>query len=92
MSGKLFEWVMDRAELMGEPTPGVSLVELVGDRRVLIENHYGVTSYDRKCVCIKTTYGIMSVSGENLELTSMSKQQLVITGCIAGISIYRGRK
>ena len=90
MPGKIFDWMMSRAELLSEPTPGTSLVEIVGDTRVLIENHKGVTSYDKKNIRIKTTFGILSVTGEDLELACMSKHQLVITGCVICLSLFRG--
>ena len=90
MPGKIFDWMMSRAELLSEPTPGTSLVEIVGDSRVLIENHKGVTSYDKKNICIKTTFGVLTVTGEGLELACMSKNQLVITGCVVSLSLFRG--
>ena len=31
--------------------PGQPVVELVGDRRVLIENHIGVTEYGTERIC-----------------------------------------
>ena len=91
MSGKLFDWILNSADLMGEPLPGKTLVEISGDRRVLIEKHGGVTSYNTKHINVKTTFGIVTISGDGLELASMSKQQLVITGCISCVSLYRGR-
>ena len=32
--------------------PGVPIVELAGDRRVLIENHRGVTEYGMERICV----------------------------------------
>lgn len=90
MKNNLFDWMINRADLLAEPTPGVSLVELAGDRRVLIENHRGVTMYGCKEIRIRVSYGILCVHGECLELAQMTKQQLVITGKLEGVSLFRG--
>ena len=93
-------WVLDRrkgfldklvesADLPGEVFPGQPLLEIVGDRRALIENHCGVTEYSRQRIGIRVGYGLILVSGEGLELTRMSKEQLIITGRIDGINLCR---
>lgn len=69
--------------------PGQPVVELVGDRRVLIENHIGVTEYGTERICVKVKYGQLSVRGYGLELVRMTKAQLVITGNIGSITIDR---
>lgn len=90
MSGKIFDWIMTQVNLPSEPMPGKTLVEVLGDRRVLIENHMGVTCYNAKKINIKSSYGLLCVSGGCLELAHMSKLQLVITGHIDCISLIRG--
>lgn len=75
-----------------EPLPGIPLVELAGENRVLIENHYGVTEYGCNEICIKVNYGKICVRGNKLELSRMTKHQLVITGCIDNISLIRRNK
>lgn len=80
------------ADLPGEVGPGQSLVEIVGDRRVLIERHCGVVAYGCTEICVKVPHGILSVKGTGLMLARMTKDQLVITGSIEGIGIQRGRK
>lgn len=90
MKNNFFDWLMDRTDLLTEPTPGVTLVELAGDKRVLIENHGGVTVYGHREIRIRVSYGMLCVQGTNLELARMSKQQLIITGCIECVSVFRG--
>lgn len=91
MERNLFDWVMTRAELLSEPAPGTTLVELAGDKRVLVENHRGVTAYGHKEIRVRVSYGIICVQGTKLELARMTKQQLVISGCIDCISLFRGK-
>lgn len=88
-------WVQkmtDGAELHGEVLPGVSLVELAGDRRVLIECHGGVTEYSREKICVKVRFGSICITGDCLEMTVMTKERLVISGIIGCIQVIRRRK
>lgn len=79
------------ADLPGEALPGLPLLELAGEQRVLIERHRGVIAYGREEICVKVSYGCISVTGEGLELARMTKEQLVITGRINGIQLFRGK-
>ena len=79
----------ERADLPGEAMPGQPLLELVGDRRVLVENHRGVTQYSKERIGIRLSYGEVAVCGCGLELVRMSKEQLIIVGRIDGISLCR---
>ena len=76
-------------ELPGEILPGQSLVELVGDSRVLVENHQGVTEYSRCRIGATVSFGRVLVCGENLELARMTQRQLVITGRVEGVTLMR---
>ena len=77
------------ADLQEEPIP---LIELAGDRRVLIENHCGVTEYGRDRIRVKVKFGQICISGQGLELAKMTKGQLVISGEIKGVELMRGCK
>lgn len=81
--------IADGMELDGEMLPGVPVVELAGDGRVLIERHGGVTEYSRERIGVKVRYGTVCVCGCGLELTRMTREQLVISGRIDCIQIHR---
>ncbi len=83
------ERLADSADLGGEPLPMQPLVELAGDRRVLIENHRGVVQYSREKICVKVRYGTVAVCGCGLELSRMTREQLVISGRINEIQVIR---
>lgn len=78
-------------DLPGEPLPGQSLLELTGDRQVLIENHRGVTQYSRERIGVKVSYGELLVCGCGLELARMSQGQLVVSGAVDSIQLCRRR-
>ena len=86
---RILQWLTENPELPGERIPGQSLLELAADRRVLIENHGGVTQYSRSRIGIKVRFGQILVCGCNLELARMTKEQLVITGRIESITLTR---
>ena len=82
---------IDRA-LMGLDLPheipyGCSLIEIIGNSRVLIENQAGVCCYDRSAITVRVRQGLITITGENLELCQMMKNQLVITGKIFSLSL-----
>ena len=86
------EWVRRLTQgLEGESLPGMTVAELAGDRRVLVEGHRGVTEYSPSRVTVKVGFGELSVSGECLELRQMSKAHLVVCGRIDGIELRRNR-
>lgn len=83
------ERLANNSDLVMEPLPGQPIVELTGDRRVLIENHFGVKAYGRERIVIKVKFGYVCVCGSGLELLRMTREQLVIRGRIDGISLQR---
>lgn len=85
----ILERLEDGADLQGEPLPSRPIVEIAGDRRVLIENHFGVTQYSREKIGVKVKYGQVMVCGCGLELTRMTKEQLVISGRIDSVTLIR---
>ena len=79
----------ENAELLEEPLPGQSIVEIAGDTRVLVENHMGVTAYAREKIVIRMKFGFLNVCGCGLEIIRMNRDQLVIRGRIHGVSLCR---
>lgn len=84
-----FERLADEIDLAAEPLPGQPIVEVAGDRRVLIENHFGVKAYSREKIVVKVKFGFVVVCGCGLELMQMTKEQLVIRGRIDMITLQR---
>lgn len=90
---KLFmERLTNAADLQDAPIPGLPLIELAGDRRVLMENHCGVTEYGRERICVKVKFGQVCICGQELNLAKMTKSQLIVCGKIQSVELYRGCK
>lgn len=77
-------------DLPGEVMPAQPLIEIVGENRVLIENHLGIKGYNCCDINVKVKYGRVEVHGKNLSIEHVTKHQLVITGVIGNVSLVRG--
>lgn len=88
---RMFERFRRGLSLDTEPMPGIPLVEMFGDKRVLIENHCGVSAYSDQEICIKVKHGCIHVCGSNLNLAQMSRERLVICGKIVSVQLV-GRR
>lgn len=91
--GEVSVWqrLLREADVHSQPLPWVPLVELAGDRRVLIENHRGVVEYTPGRIGIRVAFGTLTVWGEGLEIGRMTRQRLVIHGKIRTVTL-EGRK
>ena len=81
---------MQRLDLSDEVLPRQPLVEICADRRVLIENHGGVTEYGSEKIAVRVRFGTVAVYGMGLKLCKMAPQQLVITGKIHTVELSGG--
>ena len=87
-----FHWLRnaaDHAELIDEVLPGQTVVEVIGEGRVLVEGHDGVLEYSDLEICTKTWYGIAKIRGSNLKLTQMDISKLIIAGEISSLQLFR---
>ena len=75
--------------LPSESAPQNPVVEVLGYRRLLIENHRGIAEYGCDRIVANVTFGQICVSGDHLELAEMTKSNLVITGVIHCVNIIR---
>ena len=77
------------AGLEEETIPGQPIVELAGDRRVFIEDHRGVREYSRERITVGMKYGAIQICGCGLELSSMTRNTLLIRGRIDCVEVKR---
>lgn len=87
--GDWMQRLAENLELPSEPIPGLPLVEIAGEGRVLVENHQGVCQYGPELICIRVKYGTVSIRGRGMKLAHMSRAQLVISGKIDCVSLHR---
>lgn len=65
------------------------LLEMISDRRVLIENYQGICQYSPESIQIRVDYGYIVVCGDMLELAQMNNEHVVICGKILQIQVRR---
>ena len=87
----ILQRIAEQADLPGEPLPGLPVVELAGDNRVLIERHGGVCEYGQERIRVNVRYGQVCICGFRLRLVHMTGEQLVIAGRIDSVSLIRRR-
>lgn len=85
----VLERFADASNLSSLGLPGQPIIEIAGDNRVLVENHRGVKAYGHHQIVIQVSYGCICVTGCQLELARMTKDQLVISGQIQSVQLYR---
>jgi len=85
------EGMLEHTTIDPESVPGQPIIEIAGECRVLIENHRGVAAYGREKILVNVKFGSVCVSGCNLEMMHMTKEQLVIRGRIHSVMLQRGR-
>lgn len=88
----ILQRMTESMDLGSEPMPGQSLIEIAGDDRVLIENHFGVREYSPERIGVNVKYGSVQICGCGLKLARMTKEQLVISGRIDGVMLRRRGK
>lgn len=89
MKQPITQRILNAAGIPDETLPRQMLLELCGDRRVLIENHRGVAAYGTEEICVRVPFGTVRVSGTQLRLCRMLGSQLIITGRITAIAVQR---
>ena len=80
----------DSVDLRDEQLPGRPIVEIFDNTRVLVENHRGVKMYSTDLICAGMSFGILEIKGVKLELSSMTRDQLIVTGDITGVELIPG--
>ena len=65
------------------------LIEILGTGRVLIEHHCGICAYSDQRISVRVNYGVIDIVGDRLRAVSMTKDVLVINGCIFQLTLKR---
>lgn len=89
--GNFLQRLADGADLSEENITAQPLLEVCGDRRVVIERHEGVTEYTRDRITVRVKGGEYCVMGQELSLCRMCDQHLLIRGKIDSIQVRKGR-
>ena len=61
---------------------------LLGDEKLIVEQHQGIYACTQEEIVLRTQCGLMSITGENLSLSRYDRDGLVVLGKIEKLS-YR---
>ena len=79
------ELLADRLELPSDALAGTVKLTVNGRRRVLIENHCGIITYDDTVIAVDCGGMKAVIRGDDISLGAMDKQDMLITGRILSI-------
>ena len=63
-----------------------SVIEIINNKKVKIENHKGIFRYSSKEIVVKTNCSKVSVMGDELNIIAYITQEIVISGNISAIT------
>lgn len=81
--------VAELFDLPADAAAGLSHLELLGDRRLLLEGHEGLLAYGDTLIDVSVGGMVLRVTGAGLTLRSMTERELCIAGRIDGIEFLR---
>lgn len=79
--------IEDILEIPKEITTSEPKVTIVGFKQMLIENYKGILEYEDILIRIKTSMGILNISGFGLNLNQMTGDDILVTGKIESIEL-----
>lgn len=79
--------VVDLLDLPPDVVLDLPRVTLIGSIQLYIENHKGISLYEKNKICISVLNGELIVQGEDLHLRTVYNDDIYIEGTIKGISL-----
>lgn len=74
--------IADALDLPLDVMCDIPRVELMGKKRISIENFRGVLDYNENCIKINSTEGIIKIDGDSLLIESITDEGIFIKGTI----------
>ncbi len=76
-------------DLPGDVAAGLSHIELLGDRQLLLDGHEGLLAYGTELIDVSVGGAVLRITGAELTLKGMSERELRIAGRIDGMEFLR---
>ena len=86
---RTFSRFEDILEIPKEITSNKPKVTIVGFKQMLIENYKGILEYEDILIRIKTSMGILNITGFGLNLNQMTGDDILVNGKIESIELER---
>lgn len=72
--------IADGLEISEEVATELPKVSVVGKRKIIIENHKGIISFDKLLVKIASSLGVIVITGDGFEVLFMGDNTIIIAG------------
>lgn len=82
MRKRRFSRINEILEMPVEISTEQPKITILGFNKMMVENHRGILEYQDIFIRIKTTIGMLNVSGIDLTLNEMRNNELIINGKI----------
>ena len=86
---KVLRYFTESAGLHMEALANMPLLELCGEDRILVENHKCVVGYTDEEIIIRVNFGLIQISGDDMKITCVNREQVVIGGNIRNITLLK---
>lgn len=77
----------DKFDLPADALAGEPKVTITGTRRVMIENHKGLSELSHEHIAVKGRHVTLHIRGEELELIAMTAGEVLICGQIFSVEL-----
>jgi len=61
-------------------------VRMMGDEELVLSNHKGIAEYSKQMVRIKTSLGIVKITGDSLIIREIDREDIIILGKINAVN------
>ena len=79
--------VVSALELPPDLVLGIPSITVLGDREATIQNYKGIVEYDDNKVVLSTSLGVFTLSGENLDIKTVTDDDITLEGKVTGFDI-----
>lgn len=83
------ERIAEISELPKDVVLGMSVVTMLGQTELCLENYAGIIEYTEELIRIRIKHGQMKIIGKNLNVSYYTNDDMKITGCIECIEYQR---
>ena len=88
---QLREHLASAASMPKDVVMGASVVTVLGDFEVCIENYRGITEYTESLVRVQTKGGQIRLTGSRLQIEYYTNDEMKVTGKIQTLEFIYGR-
>lgn len=82
---KINKKITDILDMPKEVTLNYPKVTLLGEESVVVENHKGLVELSQTVIRLNTSMYLIKITGENLDIKSITGEDIEIIGKITGI-------